>query len=102
MVCSYLDQLNSRSRLMDAAINRGGRDAGFAVIRNYAPARIERELLAQIFDIVQYGDPLRVASLNRSDSAPDSTLTASIGDDSAANAQGHGRDDQRVTREATA
>lgn len=87
---------------MDVAIKRGGKDAGFAVIRNYAPARIERELLAQVFDIVQHGDPLHVASLNHSDLVSDSTLTASIGDDSAANAQGHGRGDQRVALEATA
>ena len=47
---------------MDVAIKRGGKGAGFAVIRNYAPARIERELLAQVFDIVQQGAPLHVAS----------------------------------------
>jgi hypothetical protein len=87
---------------MDVAIKHGGKNAGFAVIRNYAPARIERQLLAQVFDIVQQGEPLHVASLNHSDSVLDSTLSAALGEDSAANAQGHGRDDQRVAREATA
>lgn len=37
---------------MDAISNRSRRDAGIAVVRNYQPARIERELLAQVFDIV--------------------------------------------------
>lgn len=87
---------------MDAAIKRGGKDAGFAVIRNYAPARIERQLLAQVFDIVQHGDPLHMASLNHSDSVLDSTFSATLGEDSAAHAQGYGRDDQRVAQEATA
>lgn len=87
---------------MDVAIKRGGKDAGFAVIRNYAPARIERELLAHVFDIVQQGVPLHVATSNHSDSVLDSTLTATIGDDSASNAQGHGHDDQRVALEAAA
>ena len=37
---------------MDVALNHRGKNARFAVIRNYQPARIERELLAQVFDIV--------------------------------------------------
>lgn len=76
---------------MDVAIKRGSKDAGFAVIRNYAPARIERELLAHVFDIVQQREPLR-----------DSTSTAVIGDDSASESQGNVRDDQRVALEAAA
>jgi hypothetical protein len=102
MVCSYLDQLNSRSKLMDVAINRGGKDAGFAVIRNYVPARIERELLAQVFDIVQQGAPLYVASSGQSDSVLDSTSTVAADDDSASNSHVRARDDQRVALEAAA
>jgi hypothetical protein len=37
---------------MDVALDHRGKHARFAVIRNYQPARIERELLAQVFDIV--------------------------------------------------
>jgi hypothetical protein len=102
MVCSHLDQLNSRSMHMDVAIKRGGEDAGFAVIRNYAPARIERELLAQVFDIVQQGELLHVASSNHSDSVFDLTSTAAIGDDAASKSQGQVRDDQRGALEAAA
>ena len=40
---------------MHAGSKRGRNDAGFAVIRNYQPARIERELLAQVFEIVGRG-----------------------------------------------
>lgn len=32
-----------------------GKHAGFAVIRSYQPARIERELLAQVFDLAGHG-----------------------------------------------
>lgn len=87
---------------MDGGIKRGGKDAGFAVVRNYAPARIERELLAQVFDIVQQGEPLRVASSKRSDSVFGSTSTAAIGDDSASKSHGNIRDNQRVALEAVA
>lgn len=76
---------------MDLAIKRGSKDAGFAVIRNYAPARIEHELLAQVFDIVQQRELLR-----------DSTSTAVTGDDSASNSHGDVRGDQRVALEAAA
>ena len=38
---------------MDVALDRRGKDARFAVRRSYQPARIERELLAQVFDVVQ-------------------------------------------------
>ena len=87
---------------MDVAIKSGSKDAGFAVIRNYAPARIERELLAQVFDIVQQREPLHVASSDHSDSVRDSTSTAAIGDDSALKSQGNFRDDQRFALEAAA
>ena len=87
---------------MDVAIKRGSKDAGFAVIRNYAPARIERELLAQVFDIVQQGAPLHVASSDHSDSVLDSASTVATGDDSASNFHGRVRDDQRVALEAAA
>jgi len=75
---------------MDVAIKRGSRDAGFAVIRNYAPARIERELLVQVFDIIQHREPLR-----------DSTSTTTD-DDSASNSPDNVGDDQRVALEAAA
>jgi hypothetical protein len=102
MVCSYLDQLNSRSLLMDVAIKRSGKDAGFAVIRNYAPARIERELLAQVFDIVQHREPWHVNSSAHSDLLRDSTSTFSTDDDSASNALDNVRDDQCIVMEAAA
>jgi hypothetical protein len=88
--------------LMDVAIKRGGTDAGFAVIRNYAPARIERELLAQVFDLVQQGESLRVAGAGHAESVVDSSSTTAINDDSAATFQDHLRDDQRAAREAAA
>jgi hypothetical protein len=40
---------------MDAGSKRGRNDAGFAVTRDYQPARIERELLSQVFEIVGRG-----------------------------------------------
>lgn len=40
---------------MHAGSKRGRNDAGFAVTRDYRPARIERELLAQVFVIVGRG-----------------------------------------------
>jgi len=76
---------------MDLAIKRGSKDAGFAVTRNYAPARIERELLAKVFDIVQQRELLR-----------DSTSAGVTGDDSASNSHGDVGDDQRVVLEAAA
>ena len=76
---------------MDVAIKRDSKDPGFAVIRNYAPARIERELLAQVFDIVQQRELLR-----------DSTSSAVTGDDLDSNAHGDVRDDQRIALEAAA
>lgn len=87
---------------MDVVIKRGGKDAGFAVVRNYAPARIERELLAQVFDIVQQGEPLRVASSDHSDSVLDSISTAASSDDSASQSHGNICDNQRVALEAAA
>ncbi len=38
---------------MDRVTERFGKDAGVAVIRTCAPACIERELLARVFEIVQ-------------------------------------------------
>lgn len=87
---------------MDVGLKRGGKDAGFAVIRNYAPARIERELLAQVFDIVQQGEPLHVASSDHSDSVLNATSTAAIGDDSGSKSHGNVRDDRRFALEAAA
>ena len=88
--------------LMDVAIERSGKDASIAVIRNYAPARIERELLARVFDIVQQGAPVPVATSDHVDSILDSSLIATIGDDLDANAQGHGHDSRRVQRGSAA
>ena len=87
---------------MDVAIKRSSKDAGFAVIRNYAPARIERELLAQVFDIVQHRDPWHVNSSAHSDLLRDSTSTLSTDDDSASNSLDNVRDDQCVEMEAAA
>lgn len=87
---------------MDVRIKRDTKDAGFAVIRSYAPARIEHELLAQVFDIVQPGEPLRVASSSHFDSVLGSTSTAAVGDGLASESQGNIRDDQRVVVEAAA
>ena len=87
---------------MDVTIKRGRKDAGIAVIRDYAPARIERELLAQVFDIVQQREPLHVASSDHSNSVRDLTSTAATGDDSALKSQGNFRDDQRFALEAVA
>lgn len=86
---------------MDVAIKRSSKDAGVAVIRNYAPARIEHELLAQVFDIVQHREPLHVDSSAYSDLLRESTSTFST-DDSASNAHDNVRDDQRVAMEAVA
>ena len=87
---------------MDVAIKRGGTDAGFAVIRNYAPARIERELLAQVFDLVQQGESLRIAGSGRAESVLDPSSTTAIADDSASTFQDNLRNDQRAAREAAA
>lgn len=38
---------------MEMMTNGCRKDASLAVIRSFAPARIERELLAQVFEIVQ-------------------------------------------------
>jgi hypothetical protein len=46
---------------MDLVTKRGQQGARFAVIRNYQPARIERELLAQVFEIVGRGSSHQVA-----------------------------------------
>lgn len=40
---------------MDSVSKRDRKHASFAVIRNYQPARIERELLAHAFEIVGRG-----------------------------------------------
>ena len=87
---------------MDVAIKRGGKDAGFAVIRNYAPARIEHELLAQVFDIVQQGELLHAASSDHFHSVLDSASTAATGDSSVSSSHGQVRDDRRVALEAAA
>ncbi len=87
---------------MDVAIKRSGKGAGFAVIRNYAPARIERELLAQVFDIIQQREPLHVDSSDHSDLLRESTSTVSTDDHSSSNAHDNVRDDPRVTMEAAA
>jgi len=54
---------------MDVAKNRQGKNAGFAVYRRFAPTRIERELLAQVFELVQHRTSLGDADANRSSSA---------------------------------
>ena len=38
---------------------------GFAVIRKYEPTRIERELLAQVFEVLSHGRGHRSDELNR-------------------------------------
>jgi hypothetical protein len=53
---------------MDVAKNRLGRNAGFAVNRSFAPTRIERELLAHVFEIVHHRTTLGNADANRSTS----------------------------------
>lgn len=87
---------------MDVAIRRGSTDAGFAVIRNYAPARIERELLAQVFHLLQQAESSRVPWSGCADPVLDSTSTVAMDDDSASRLQGNLRNVQRVSREAAA
>jgi len=55
---------------MDVAKNRFASNAGFAVHRSFHPTRIERELLAQVFEIVQHRTPLDDAEANSSNSTP--------------------------------
>ena len=45
---------------MDRVTKCARQDASFAVIRNFQPARIERELLAQVFEIVGRGSSHQV------------------------------------------
>lgn len=40
---------------MQATSNNGRRHAGVAVVRSYQPTRIERELLAQVFELASHG-----------------------------------------------
>jgi len=40
---------------MNADSKRGRKAAQFAVMRDYRPARIERDLLARVFDLVDRG-----------------------------------------------
>lgn len=40
---------------MQATSNHQRKHAGFAVNRSYQPSRIERELLAQVFDLAAHG-----------------------------------------------
>jgi len=54
---------------MDVAKNRHSKNAGFAVDRSFAPTRIERELLAQVFELVQHRTSLGDADAKRSNSA---------------------------------
>lgn len=62
---------------MDGVTKRLGKDAGVAVIRSFAPARIERELLAQAFEIVQQSATIgdEDAQGSRSTVAPPSEST---------------------------
>ena len=55
---------------MDVAKNLLASNAGFAVHRSFAPTRIERELLAQVFEIVHHRATLRNADVNRSNFTP--------------------------------
>ena len=50
--------------------NRLASNAGFAVHRSFAPTRIERELLAQVFEIVHHRTTLGNADAIHSNSTP--------------------------------
>jgi hypothetical protein len=65
----WFQELAWRSTHMDVAKNRVGSNAGFAVHRSFAPTRIERELLAQVFEIIQHRTTPGDAEANRSNSA---------------------------------
>jgi hypothetical protein len=56
---------------MDVMMNGCDSGAGFAVIRSFAPARIERELLAQIFEVLQHCAAIADADTSRSNSLVD-------------------------------
>lgn len=51
---------------MNVAKHRLASNAGYAVHRSFAPARIEHELLAQVFEIVHHRMTLGNADANRS------------------------------------
>jgi len=55
---------------MDVAKNRLASNPGFAVHRSFAPTRIERELLAQVFEIVHHCTTLGNADAIYSNSTP--------------------------------
>lgn len=59
---------------MVAVSKHGPKEARFAVVRNYQPARIEHELLVQVFEIVGRGaaDQITVAD---DDKVPIQTLS---------------------------
>jgi hypothetical protein len=63
---------------MDVMMNRCGGSAGFAVIRSFAPTRIERELLAQVFEILQHRSTIADADTSRSNSLVDRPLESAI------------------------
>jgi hypothetical protein len=83
---------------MDLAKNRLASNAGFAVDRSFAPTRIERELLAQVFEIVHHRTTLGNADANRSNSSthelPDDVIGHYLGEPL--------RDRPLVAREAAA
>ena len=64
---------------MDVAKNRLASNAGFAVHRSFSPTRIERELLAQVFEIVHHRTVLGNANADRSNSTPHEPLDGVIG-----------------------
>jgi hypothetical protein len=66
----WFKELAWRPTHMDVAKNRLASNAGFAVHRSFAPTRIERELLAQVFEIVHHRTTLGNADANRSNSTP--------------------------------
>lgn len=43
---------------MDDAWQRDGNAATARIIRQFAPSRIERQLLAQVFELVSHGPPI--------------------------------------------
>ncbi len=84
---------------MDVALDRRGKDARFAVRRSYQPARIERELLAQVFDVVQRSAATVIAQPDQSQPPARRAATRPIDDDSGQPTSNRSVDDQHVAPE---
>jgi hypothetical protein len=82
---------------MDGARQSGGKAVIATVLRQFAPSRIERQLLAQVFDLVAHAPPTRA---NGSDAGAEPQLSAASRDVAEASVAAEGVSRCRVGRAA--